>query len=89
MSEVRREQGNEGISWCVTQRRTTIGVRLEVGPLVGNPLCWWLSLPKPPLYSRSNFDRCNITIYWTITSMLSVLLHSRKENILLKTINYV
>ncbi len=35
MSEVRREQGNVGISWCVTQRRTTIGVRLEVGPLVG------------------------------------------------------
>ena len=34
MSEVRREQDNEGISGCVTQRRTTIGVRLEVGPLV-------------------------------------------------------
>ena len=37
MSEVRREQGNEGILGCVTQRRTTIGDRLEVGPLVGKP----------------------------------------------------
>ena len=35
MSEVLREQGNEAILGCVTQRRTTIGVRLEVGPLVG------------------------------------------------------
>ena len=34
ITQVRREQGNEGVSGCVTQRRPTIGVRLEVGPLV-------------------------------------------------------
>ena len=34
LSEVYREPGNECISGWVTQRRTTIGVRLEVGPLV-------------------------------------------------------
>ena len=34
ITQVRRGQGNVSIWWRVTQRSPTIGVRLEVGPLV-------------------------------------------------------